>query len=175
MKSERIWSFLAAPVAGVFLILLLSVFATGRESPTGLSVPITHVRTFPFDHCWDDRSVWIRVLKTGIIRINETPVPRNELKLRISQIYANRSEPNAAFMMVDPEVPYERFLDVYNELTSANRNLHVGVVTDGVMRDLKACPSGASCGLDWPDHKYIPWCLYSNFPPFPALHSPLVR
>jgi biopolymer transport protein ExbD len=165
MTSESLRSFLTVPLAAVFLILVLCLFETERPPAMGLRVPVSHVRTFPFAECYDDRSVWVRLAKNGDIRINETPVSRNELKLRISQIYDNREEPNAIFMLVDPEAPYGDFVDVYSKVSSANRSLRVGLMTDGLMALLNACPTGASCGLDWPDHKYIPWCLQFNFPP----------
>ena len=164
MTSDSFRSFVALPVASVFLILILCLFAIDKPPATGLRVPVTHVRTFPFSDCYDDRSVWVIVSKDGGVRINETAVPRNELKLRISQIYENRQESNATFMLIDPDVPYGDFLEIYDQVSSANRSLHVGVITDGVMKALKSCPMGASCGLDWPDHKYIPWCLYFNHP-----------
>jgi biopolymer transport protein ExbD len=173
MTSDSLRSFAAVPLATVFLIVLLCIFTQKRPPATGLSVPVTHVRTFPFNDCYDDRSVWILLFKDGGIRINETPVPRNELRLRISRIYADRQEPKAAFMRVDPEVPFGDFLDVYERVVSASHGLRVGVITDGLESGLKACPKGASCGLDWPDHDYIPWCLYFNSPALPVLRSPL--
>jgi len=174
MTNNNLRSYLAGPLAALFLILFLCLFAMGRAPAVGLSVPIAQVRTFPFAECNDDRSVWVFLAKNGGIRVNETPVPRNELRRKISQIYENRQEPNAIFMLVDPEVPYESFVDVYNEVSSANSSLQVGLVTGGLMELLKACPAGASCGLDWPDHKYIPWCLYYNIPPVSThLRSPV--
>jgi len=172
MTNDSLRSFLAVPLAAVFLILFLPLFVTGKQPSMGLRVPVAHVRTFPFAECNDDRSVWVLLAKNGGIRINETPVSRRELKLRISEIYENREEPNAIFMLVDPEVSYGDFVDVYNEVSSANRSLHVGLVTDGLMALLNACPTGEACGLDWPDHKYIPWCLHLNLPPFSPLRSP---
>jgi biopolymer transport protein ExbD len=159
MTNDSLRSFVAVPLAAVFLILVLCLFAMQKPPAMGLRVPVPHVRTFPFADCYDDRDVWVRIAKNGGIRINETSVSRNELKLRISEIYENRKEPNAIFMLVDPEVPYGDFVDVYNEVSSANRSLHVGLMTDGLKELLYSCPAGASCGLDWPDHKYIPSCL----------------
>ena|ERR1039457_4488483 len=120
MTNDSLRSFVTVPLATIFLILLLCIFTQKRPPATGLIVPVTHVRTFPFNDCNDDRSVWVLLLKDGGIRINETPVPRNELRLRISQIYANRQEPNAVFMRVDPEVPFGDFLDVYDRVVSSS-------------------------------------------------------
>ena len=151
------------------------MFATTRRPPAlGVSVPVATVRTFPFKDCYDDRSVWVLLLKDGSIRINETPIPRNELKLHISEIYTNRQEPNAAFMRVDPEVPYADFVDAYSDVVSGHHGLRVGVITTDLNRRLEACPKEASCGLDWPDHEYIPWCLYFNISPVVSpLKSPI--
>jgi len=170
--NDSLRSFVAVPLATVSLILLLCIFTQKMPTAMGLSVPLTHVRTFPFNDCYDDRSVWVLLLKDGSIRINETPVPRNELRTLVAEIYANRQEPNAVFMRVDPEVPYGDFVDVYGRVVSASRALHVGVITDGLESRLKECANGASCGLEWPDHDYIPWCLYFPSPALPVLHGP---
>jgi biopolymer transport protein ExbD len=109
ITNDSLRSFVAVPVAAVFLILLLCLLAMGKRPAMGLRVPVPHVRTLPFAECYDDRSVWVRLAKNGGIRINETSVSRNEVKLRISEIYENREGPNAIFMLVDPEVPYGDF------------------------------------------------------------------
>jgi biopolymer transport protein ExbD len=176
MKMNSLRYTLAASFAAVFLILFLYIFAAARKPPAlGLSVPVATVRTFPFKDCYDDRSVWVLLLKDGSIRINETPVTRNELKPLISKIYANREEPNAVFMRVDPEVPHADFVDAYSQVVSAHYGLRVGLITGDLNRRLEGCPKGASCGLEWPDHKYIPWCLTFNAPVVTSLKSPIQK
>ena len=173
MTIDNLRSFLAIPLAAAFLILVLCLFARERPPAMGLRAAVPRVRIFPFADCYDDRPIWMTLSKDGSIHINETPISGKELKRTLSKIYDGRGEPNAIFMRVDPEVPYGDFVDVYNEVSSVDQNLHVGLMTDGLIRLLKECPVGASCGLDWPDHKYIPWCLSFNNLPVGHLRSPV--
>ena len=176
MQIDSLRSSLAVSFAAVFLILLLCVLAiTRKPSAEGVILPIPKVRTYPFNDCYDDRSVWVLLFKDGRIRINETPISRNELKPLISQIYAYRQEANAIFMRVDPEVPYADFVNAYNDVASAHPGLRVGVITNDLRRHLEACPKDAACGLDWPDHEYIPWCIAFNIAPVTIPHKSSIQ
>jgi hypothetical protein len=74
MDLNRLRALLAAPMAALFLILLLSTFAVQRPASVGMYLPLPKVRTVPFKDCdfVSDRSIVAQLHKDGSTWINET-------------------------------------------------------------------------------------------------------
>lgn len=64
----------------------------------------------------------------------------------------NRTEQKVVYVLPDRELWYGRFTDLYNEISNSTSDLYVGVITPQLDRELRQCPQGAVCGLDWPNH-----------------------
>jgi len=126
------------------------------------------VRTFRFEECYDDRSVIVVVEKSGRARINETSEPLEKLEGTLSLIFQNRQvETEVVFVYPDPEVSYERFLNVYQKVVRGAKGVKVGLLTRGTRDALDVCSKqhNAPCGLDWADHVPRPECMGYLRPP----------
>jgi biopolymer transport protein ExbD len=167
MDLNRLRALLAAPLASLFLVLSLCAFVVQRPPSVGIRVPITKIRTAPYNVCpYVDRSIVVRLLKDGSYWINETLVPANELRPRLADIYENRAE-KILPVYSDPDVTYGLFGDFYSEVESSTSNLHIILRTRGLEAQLQRCPAGMSCGLDWPGIDYTPCSLPELLPPIP--------
>jgi hypothetical protein len=106
---------------------------------------------------------WIVVLlhKDGSYWINEEQVPASELRTRLGKIYENR-EYKFILMFSDPDVSFGEFASFYNAVASSTSNLRIDLRTRQIQAELQQCPRGGSCGLDWPDHTFMP-CVARPF------------
>jgi biopolymer transport protein ExbD len=165
MDINRLRALVAAPLASLFLILVLCTFGTNRPAPVGIHIPITRVQTISEDKCFDDRDVFVRILKNGSIWINETRLNPNELGPEIAEIMRNRNEQRVVYILPGPDISYGDFANVYNKVASSTKELHVGLITRQLKSQLEKCPLESICGLDWPDHGYLHSCINYNIPP----------
>jgi biopolymer transport protein ExbD len=161
MDLDRLRLLVAAPMAGLFLILSLCAFVMQRPASVGMWVPMLRVREIPdYDCPGVDRTIVVRLLKSGIIKINETDVLANELRARLAEIYENRQE-KILPVYSDPEVSFGDFATFYANVVSSTSDLHIILRTRQLDAQLEQCSPYSSCGLDWPDHSYLP-CVYRN-------------
>ncbi len=173
MDLDRLRSLLAAPMAGLFLILALCTFAVQRPASMGIQIPLLKVRTHPYKDCdfLSDRNIVVQLHNDGSTWINETRVSAGELRPRLAEIYENRMK-KVIFVRPDPEVSFGNFADIYNEVASSTNDLHIILSTRQLDEELHKCPEGSSCGLEWPDRTYEP-CVWTNISIFPIPHHPL--
>jgi biopolymer transport protein ExbD len=156
MDLSRLRALVAAPLASLFLVLVLCTFEVRRPVSAGIHVPITRVRTDPIDSCEGvDRWIVVLLHKDGSAWINEAPVPAGELRSRLAEIYENRKY-KLIYMFSDPDVSFGEFANFYNTVASSTSDLQIGLRTRKLEAQLERCPLGSSCGLEWPDHTYIP-------------------
>lgn len=171
MDLNRLRSFLAAPLAALFLILVLCVFAVQTPPSVGMHVPLPKVRTVPHNECESaDRWIVVQLHKDGSTWINENQVRADELGSELTEIYENRRY-KFIYMFSDPDVPFGQFANFYNIVLSSTKDLRIGLRTRRLEAQLQDCPLGSSCGLEWSDHAFIP-CVERQIPlPPPRLTS----
>jgi len=165
MNLNSLRVLLAAPFASLFLVLSLCAFVVQRPVSMGVHFPMTRVRAISFNDCYDDRDIVVRIKGDGSTWINETPIRPEMLGPTMKIIMQNRSERDT-YVLTEPDVPYQRFVSAFDEISASASDLHVGVITPGLDRELQQCPPGSVCGLDWPDHGYKHSCL--EFPILPV-------
>jgi hypothetical protein len=73
----------------------------------------------------------------------------------LGEIYENR-EYKLIYMFVDPDVSYGEFARFYGTVASSTPGLRIGLRTRQMEAEFQQCPQGSSCGLEWPDHTFIP-------------------
>jgi biopolymer transport protein ExbD len=169
MDLNRLRALVAAPMASLFLILTLCAFLLQRPGAVGMHVPLPKVRTVPYDDCEGvDRWVVVLLHKDGSYWINETQVPADELRSKLGEIYENRKY-KLIYMFSDPDVSYGEFANFYSIVESSTTELRIGLRTRQLEAQLQQCPLGSSCGLEWPDHMYIP-CVERQIPLVPIPH-----
>jgi len=174
MNLDRLGSLVAAPTAGLLLLMCLCAIAPQRPRSVGMHVPLPKVRLDSVSNCdfVSDRDLVVRIRKDESIWINETMEKPEELGPTLTKIYEHRAE-KFVYIISDPEVSFGKFARVYHSVGSSTDNLHVLLLTSGLDTELHQCPEGISCGLDWPGGSYQP-CVWRNIPwyPPPRLHSP---
>ena len=94
MNMDRLTTPLLASLVGVLLVLAICAFELERPASTGMLLPIPKVGALPFAECdyVSDRDIVVTIKRDGGTWINETPVPLEELKDRLGDIYASRTE-----------------------------------------------------------------------------------
>lgn len=146
-------------MAALFLILVICIFGVQRPVSVGMHVPVLRVRAVPgYDCPGIDRSIYVQLHKDGSYWLNEEQVSSNELRARLAEIYENREE-KYILMFPDTNVSYGEFADFYDKVVSSTSDLHIILRTRKLQEQLDRCPKFGSCGLDWPDHTYLP-CVY---------------
>jgi biopolymer transport protein ExbD len=126
MDAGKIRLLLAAPLAALFLILLLATFATRQRGAQGVPLrvyaiqPDTNARA---EGCNSRRLVvWLDA--EGAVRINETETPLDKLRSHLTEIFENRSV-KQVFVVADSSVSYQQFVEFYSRIDGASPGLEV--------------------------------------------------
>jgi biopolymer transport protein ExbD len=174
MDLNRLRLLLAAPLASLFLILMLCTFAEQRTELLGVYVPLPKVRSVPFSYCdfLSDRSIVVQLHKDGSTWINETRMSPEKLRSVLTEIYEYRNE-KFIYIVSDPDVSFGEFADFYSAVASSTSDLHIVLRTRQLDEDILQCTRGSECGLYWPDHGFSGQCFYPGVQPVKLLHSPL--
>lgn len=140
-------------------------------------LPIPKVGPLPLSECdfLTDRDIVVTIKRDGGTIINETPVPLGDLKARMGEIYANRTE-RIAYILTDPEVSYGQFANAYEKVASSAKDLHIGLMSPKLMDMAAQCTPESCGGLFWPGKPSFHTCFSALTPPTRIpLHSPLMR
>jgi hypothetical protein len=163
MDMNRLQAILAAPLAGLFLILTLCAFALQKPEEEGMYLPITRVRMISDYYCPGvDRTILVSLHKDGSYWINEEQIPTDEFRFTLTEIYENRKQ-KILPVLADPDISYGDFARFYDEVISSTSDLHIILRTPQLEEQLHQCSPSGSCGIDWPDHSYTP-CVYRSSP-----------
>jgi biopolymer transport protein ExbD len=123
---EQALQTLAAPLAGLFLVIALIAAAPGPPA-SGVRLDLLRLREAPFD-CGDGRPVVIHFEGGGSVWINEENVGAKRTPQAVADIMANRAE-RAVFLLPGKEASVQQVADLADQLHSAVAALHIGVVT----------------------------------------------
>jgi biopolymer transport protein ExbD len=170
MDLSRLRALIAPAMASLFLVLSLCAFVLQRPVSAGMELPITQVRAVPYNDCEDvDRDIVVLLHKDGSYWLNVEQVSASKLGLILGEIYENRKY-KLIYIFVDPDVSYGEFARFYDTVASSTPGLRIGMRTRQMETVFQQCPQGSSCGLEWPDHAYIP-CVERRLPLTPV-HIP---
>jgi hypothetical protein len=160
MDLNRLRALVAAPVASLFLILLLCVLAVQRPVSAGIQMPLMGIHIIPAGDCFQglsDRDVIVRIQNDGSTWINETRLSPEEIRKDLTLIYENRAE-RYLFFVVDPGVSFGEFADLYSKAASSTPDLHIGLLSRGIRGKIERCPPGAGCTYEWPNLPFNNYC-----------------
>ena len=155
MDLNRFRLLLAAPMAGLFLVLGLCTFVLQRPGAVGMVLPLPIVRTVPSNDCVSiNRSIVVLLHKDGSTWINETQVPAYELHSKLAEIYENRKY-KLIYLLSDPDVSFGMFAGFYGIVASSTNDLRIVLFTRSIQAQSEHCPAGSCCSLYWPNHTSV--------------------
>jgi biopolymer transport protein ExbD len=134
MDLNRLRGLLAAPLAGLFLLLILCTFAGQRPASTGFLVPMIRLHHNPEEpsDC-GGRSEFVRLTKDGKNWINDTEVPPDRLVSTVSDLMENRAE-RVVYVVVDSDLSYGPFAEFLDKVAGSTTDLHVVLVSGQILR-----------------------------------------
>jgi len=160
MNPNQVRLLVTPALASLFLILLVCAIVDRHPASVGLAMPILRVRAIPIQDCSDalsDRDVVILIHGDGSTWINETKLNHDVLRKDLTEIYEYRQE-RFVYMIVDPEVPYSQFVDIYDKAASSTPGLHIGLLTRQFRNQMQQCPLGSGCTEVWPHEPFNNYC-----------------
>jgi biopolymer transport protein ExbD len=171
MNASQLRFWVAAPMAGLFLVLGLCAFIVREpQASTGLPMPIPRIRSHSSNYvCEDDRQIVVRITEDGRLWINQTGMTPVELKTALKRINEYRSE-HVAYLIAAPSTPYQKFADTFNVIRSSVTGMHVILITPRLQRYFEAIPRPMTlkelkeypiCPLEWKENGYEAPSIYS--------------
>lgn len=156
MDSSRLRALFAAPMAGLFAILIPLVFLAQRPASTGVFIPMMRTRPQPLSNCeFNGFTVYLRT--DGRIGGGKRDAVVS-LKIMLSRIVEARDniQDDTIFLIADPDAPYSLVADLtakIHQIAPADRialvtrdGLVEGIPTDSGMREQWA----DRCRFEWP-------------------------
>jgi len=134
MNLDQLRAMLAAPVASLFLVLLLCAMVVSRPAATGFFVPVIRLHHNPNEptDC-DGLAELIRLTADERIWINGEAVQRDRLSSRIAEIMSNRAE-RIVYVVVDSRSSYGQFASFLDAVAGSTPELHTVVVSGEVLK-----------------------------------------
>jgi biopolymer transport protein ExbD len=136
MDLMRLRAMLAAPVAAVFLLLVLVGFAARQRAEVG--VPLWF---YPKDRGSEDeigvcnyRRLVVWLDRDGTVRINETRIPPGTLRARLAEIFEYRAF-KQVFVVADSGVSWQQFLSFFSQIEGASPGLEVVLLSGELRRE----------------------------------------
>ncbi len=173
MNLDRLRILIAPALASLLLVLALCTFVAQRPAGGGMLAPLPKVRTVAFKDCdsVSDRSIVVQLRRDDSTWINETWESHEQLGRTLTGIFESREEKDV-YLLSDPDVSFAELANIYDTVASSTRDLYIVLNTRLLDNELRQCPPGSYCELDWQDRTYVP-CASANIPihiPRPALH-----
>jgi biopolymer transport protein ExbD len=156
MNLDRLRSLLAVPLACLFVILMLCVFAVQSSVSSGIRIPMMRTRSKPLSFCeFNGFTVYLR--SDGRIGggDHDSTVSQSEMLSRIAQARDNIQD-DTIFVITDPDVPFERFAELLANIENVAPADHVAVVTrDGQVEGISDSSGQREkwadrCRFEWP-------------------------
>lgn len=129
MGLERFRTLLALPVASLFLILLVCVFAIQRPPSTGIRITLMKVRSTPLTNCeFNGFTVYLRSDGKVAGGDRDGVVSKETMLSRIKEARENIQD-ETIFVISDPDVQYGRLVEMISDIQHAAPPDHIAVVT----------------------------------------------
>ena len=123
------------PMIDVLLVLLIIFMVIVPVTPKGLDALVPQPPKNPQKEQQNDRTIVVQVEKAGSgpiqYKINETPVNKNELLPKLTEIYSNRAE-RVMFVRGDDDVNFAAVAEVIDIAKAANVD-HIGLMTPKIL------------------------------------------
>ncbi len=153
MDLNRLRALLAVPMASLFLVLVLCVFAVQKPGSMGMRIPIIRMPEMPKNDCSDpNRIVYLRLAQDGSVWLNSTQIPLDQLTAIIKVVMENRSD-RILYVVADPHISYGQFQSLLDKIAAAKLVLHIALLTDQFRAGLEREHGQAYCELEWPENE----------------------
>jgi biopolymer transport protein ExbD len=157
MDLNRLRQLVAAPVACLFLILILCVFAVQRPESTGILIPMMRVRAEPLSFCeFNGFTIYLRSDGTLGGGSRDQVVSRDVMLSRIRDARDNIQD-DTIFVIADPEVPYGDLASLLADIHDTAPADHIAVVTRAGQIQAWSIPGRVPlepwadrCRFEWP-------------------------
>jgi biopolymer transport protein ExbD len=148
MDAAKLRLFLAAPLSGLFLALILLCFIAGAPNSSGFSVPLFHLGAPRTDITCDGQFELVQLLPGYRTRINTKEISANQLKSRVAELMQDRAE-RVVYLAPSSEVDFGRVAMTFDSLKSAAEGMHV-ILLSGRVRDTYIKEHRLPCDLIGP-------------------------
>jgi biopolymer transport protein ExbD len=160
MGLERFRTLLVLPLASLFLVLLVCVFAIQRPRSAGIRVPMMRVRPAPLTNCaFNGFTVYLRSDGKIAGGKRQDVVPRETILSRIKEAGDNIQD-DTIFVITDPDVSYGEFAELIADIRNVAPPDHIAVVTQAGQTTMFYYPTGKPaevladrCRFEWPSVK----------------------
>jgi biopolymer transport protein ExbD len=157
MNLDRLREIVAAPIACLFVILVLCVFAVQRPASTGILIPMMRTRAEPLSNCeFNGFTVYLRSDGTLAGGFREDQASRKVILSRIREA-RNNIQDDTLFVIADPDVPYGDLAALIAEIHHAAPPDHIAVVTREAQVEMlpfsgrtPSEPLADRCRFEWP-------------------------
>jgi hypothetical protein len=157
MDLNRLRALLAAPMACLFLILILCVFTVRRPVSTGIRIPMMRARAKPLGFCeFNGFTVYLRSDGKLAGGDREDVVSRDVLLSRIVEARDNIRD-DTIFLVVDSQAPFGDLARLIGDIHNAAPPDHIAVVTRAAEIEIWQYRTGAPvepivdiCRFEWP-------------------------
>jgi biopolymer transport protein ExbD len=123
------------PMIDVLLVLLIIFMVIVPVTPKGLDALVPQPPKNPQNQPQNDRTIVVQIIHVPSgppqYKINETPVNKNDLLGRLTEIYANRAE-RIMFVRGDDDLNFAYVAEVIDIGRAANVD-HIGLMTPKIL------------------------------------------
>ena len=123
------------PMIDVLLVLLIIFMVIVPVTPKGLDALVPQPPKNPQQQQQNDRTIVVQIIHVPSgppqYKINETPVNKNDLLGRLTEIYANRAE-RIMFVRGDDDLNFAYVAEVIDIGRAANVD-HIGLMTPKIL------------------------------------------
>ncbi|MEI6313571.1 MAG: protein TolR [Syntrophus sp. (in: bacteria)] len=124
--SKLVAEINVTPLVDVVLVLLIIFMVTAPMLSMGIDVNLPRVKSKTIDV--NEEKLVLSINKDGEIFINRTKIPKNELKVKLENIFTARID-KEIFLRADKSVAYGFVVEVMSEIRKAGVD-KLGMVTE---------------------------------------------
>jgi len=125
-ESKLVAEINVTPLVDVVLVLLIIFMVTAPMLSMGIDVNLPRVKSKTIDV--NEEKLVLSINKDGEIFINRTKIPKNELKVKLENIFTARID-KEIFLRADKSVAYGFVVEVMSEIRKAGVD-KLGMVTE---------------------------------------------
>lgn len=164
MDLNRLRMMLAAPLAGLFVVLVLCVLAVRRPEPAvGIWIPMMKLRSTPLSNCeFNGFTVYLRSGGKFGGGDRDAVVQKEVLLSRIREARDDIQD-DTIFIITDPDVPYGQFVELIADVRAVAPPDHIAVVTNEAQVEMvdslarrPIAVAADRCRFEWPAMKGQP-------------------
>ena len=167
MDLNRLRELVAAPMACLFVILVLCLFAVQKPVSTGILVPMMRKRADPLGNC-EFNGFTVHLRQGGSVSVGDLnrEIPREMMFARIREAQGDVWD-DTIFVIADPDVSYGDFASLLADIHQTVPSVHIAVVTRAGQVQAFLMPGKVPLG-PWADRCQFEWPAVAGQPREPG-------